>query len=151
MDSVLAALGTYFGLLLLFRITGERTLGKLSSFDFVVLMLIGRATTGVVVGNDFSVTNALLVIATLAALQVAMNSWKRRSTTVCRVANGVPVLLVANGELLQDALRAEHVDRREVLQAAREKEGLERLDQIKYAVLETTGDITIIKQEAAGA
>jgi uncharacterized membrane protein YcaP (DUF421 family) len=146
MDSVVAAIGVYFALLLLFRIRGERTLGKLSSFEFVVLMLIGRATTGVVVGNDFSATNATLVIVTLAVLQVGLTAWKRRSKELCHLLNGVPVLLVADGQLLPEALRAERVDRNEIMQAARDKHGLERLEEIKYAVLESTGDITIIKR-----
>jgi uncharacterized membrane protein YcaP (DUF421 family) len=146
MDSVISAIGVYLGLLLLFRITGERTLGKLSSFDFVVLMLIGRATTGVVVGNDFSTTNAVLVIVTLALMQIGLTQWKLRSKRLYHALDGVPILLVADGQLLDRALSAERVDKQEIMQAAREKEGLESLEEIKYAVLEATGDITIIKR-----
>lgn len=144
MDAITRAVLTYAGLLVLFRITGQRTLGRLTSFDFVVLLLIGRATTGILLGNDYSAANAVLIIATLAAIQVVLSWLKCRSRRIGTLLDGVPVLLVADGQPLPDALEAERIGIGDVMQAARDKQGLMRLEQIRYAVLETTGDITIV-------
>jgi uncharacterized membrane protein YcaP (DUF421 family) len=56
----------------------------------------------------------------------------------------VPLVLVENGEVLSDRMRRARIDEEDVLQAARERQGLESMDQIKYAVLERTGEISII-------
>jgi uncharacterized membrane protein YcaP (DUF421 family) len=55
-----------------------------------------------------------------------------------------PLVIVRNGELLPDRMHKERVDESDILEAAREYEGLERLEQIKYAILERTGQITIV-------
>ncbi|MCL4766874.1 MAG: DUF421 domain-containing protein [Hyphomicrobiaceae bacterium] len=61
-----------------------------------------------------------------------------------RLIEGEPVLLVENGQPLQDQMGLERVDLDDVLEAARRWRGLERIDQIKFAVLERDGNITVI-------
>jgi len=73
MDSILRAAGMYVALMLLFRVAGRRSLADLTTFDFVLLLIIGEATQQALLGDDFSFTNATLVIATLIVLDVGLS------------------------------------------------------------------------------
>ena len=76
-----------------------------------------------------------------------MSHLKQRSGTMERIVDGIPMVIVENGQPLTDRLRKSRMDEHDVLAAARRLRGLERMDQIKYAVLEADGDITIIPKE----
>jgi uncharacterized membrane protein YcaP (DUF421 family) len=144
MDAVLRAAVIYCFLLVIFRIAGERTLASLTTFDFVLLLIIAEATQQGLIGDDFSVTKALLLITTLIGLDVGLSLLKERSRLLHKLIEGVPLVLVENGKVLGDRMRQARIDEEDVLQAARERQGLESMDQIKYAVLERTGEISII-------
>jgi uncharacterized membrane protein YcaP (DUF421 family) len=79
LESVLRAAAIYLFLVLLFRITGKRLLASITTFDFVLLLIIGEATQQALLGDDFSVTNAFVVVGTLVALNLLLDSLKRRS------------------------------------------------------------------------
>jgi uncharacterized membrane protein YcaP (DUF421 family) len=147
MESVLRAVAIYPFLIVLFRIAGKRSLSEVSTFEFVLLLVVGEATGQAVIGKDFSVTNAYLVILTLVALQIAMTLLKERSETVRRWLDGLPVVLVENGQPIKDRLDKVRVGEDAILAAARELQGLERMEQIKYAVMESTGVISIIPKD----
>ncbi len=144
MDAVLRASIVYIVLLLLFRLAGKRTLAEVTTFDFVLLLIISEATQQALLSDDYSITNAFLVIATLIALNVLFSEIKQRSKPAERVLDGLPLLIVENGNPLQDRMAKERIDVDDVLDAARETQGLERLSDIKYAVLERSGKISII-------
>lgn len=144
MDSVLRAGAIYLFLLLLFRLAGKRTFAELTPFDFVLLLVIGEATQQGLLGEDFSVTNALLVVTTLVTLDLVMAYLKQRSSLADRLLEGRAVLLVDDGELLQERMRKAKVDKYDVMEAARNSHGLEDFSQVKYAVLERSGGISII-------
>ncbi|HEX8180035.1 MAG TPA: YetF domain-containing protein [Pyrinomonadaceae bacterium] len=144
MDSVLRAVIIYFLLVGLFRVAGRRALNELSSFEFVLLLVIGEATQQAILGKDYSLTNAALVITTLIMLNVWLSIWKHRAHGVKRVFDGVPLVVVAHGRPLPDVMQKARVSEDEVMEAARELQGLERMAQIKYAVLESGGTISII-------
>jgi uncharacterized membrane protein YcaP (DUF421 family) len=144
MDAILRAGAIYLILLALFRICGRRTLAELTSFDFVLLLIIGEATQQALLGEDFSITNAILVVITLLTLDVGMSLWKLRSDFANRLIDGVPTVLVENGRPLTALMNKARVREDEILEAARRLQGLERMDQIKFAVLEVSGGITII-------
>jgi uncharacterized membrane protein YcaP (DUF421 family) len=148
MDSVLRAAAIYGALLLLFRLTGRRSLHEATPFDLVLLLVIGEATQQALLGEDFSVVNALIVIATLLLLDIGLSLAKRASATAERIVDGVPTLLVAHGRPVGDRLHAARVSVEDVLQAARERQGLERLDQIRWAVLEPDGTISIVPEHS---
>lgn len=133
-------------LLLLFRVTGRRTLGSITSFDFVLLLIISEATQQAMVGDDSSLVNATLVTATLLLCNVGLSLFKGRSGLAARLLEGVPTLLVAHGRPLRDRLRRARVDEEDVLSAAREAQGLERMEQIRFAVLEANGRISIVPE-----
>ena len=149
MDTVIRAFAIYFFLLVVFRIAGKRALVQITTFDFVLLLIIGEATQQALIGNDFSITTAWILIATLVGIDIAISLLKERFKKLERLVDGVPLVLVNNGELLRDRMEKSRVDEGDILGAARELQGLERLDQIKYAVLERSGTITIIPKESA--
>lgn len=147
MDSVLRAAAIYFVLLLLFRITGNRSLAQITVFDFVLLLIISESAQQGITGNDYSVVNAVILISTLAGIDILISLFKQRSSKVDRVIDGLPLILVRQGEVLKDRLEKVRVDEDDILEAARELQGLEGMRQIKYAVLERSGDISIIPWE----
>lgn len=144
MDAVLRAAAIYAFLLVLFRIAGKRSLSESTTFDLVLLLIVGEATQQALLGNDFSITNALLVILTLVGLNIGMSLWKQRSPQLEKWVEGVPLVIVENGQPLKDRMDKARVDESDILEAARTLQGLERMDQIKYAVLERSGGISII-------
>ena len=144
MESVLRGTAIYLFLLLIFRITGKRSLDQVTTFDFVLLLIVSETTQQALLGEDFSITNACLLIVTLFVLDQAFASLKDRFRLVQKVAEGLPVVLLEDGKPLKERLRQSQVDEGDILEAARELQGLERLEQIKYAVLERHGGITIV-------
>ena len=147
MESVLRAAAIYGFLLLLFRITGKRSLAQITAFDFVLLLIIGEATQQALLGNDFSIINAYIVIATLMFLELGLSLFKGRWPKLDPILDSVPLIIVDHGKLVKDRASNERVDVSDVLAAARERHGLERLEQIKYAVLERSGGISIVPAE----
>jgi uncharacterized membrane protein YcaP (DUF421 family) len=144
MDSVLRATAVYLILLVIMRIAGKRTLAQITVFDFILLLIIGEATQQALLGEDFSITTAAIVIGTLVSLDIGLSMLKQRSKTLDRIIDDTPVVIVDHGKLLQDRMDRSRIDEQEILVAARELHGLERLDQIKYAVLERSGGISIV-------
>lgn len=146
MDAILRGFMIYLFLLVLFRIAGRRTLGQMTNFDFVLLLIISEATQNAMIGNDFSLTNAMLVILSLVGLDIAFSLLKQRFPALNRHLEGLPLVLVEQGRPLKELMRKSRVDEQDILSSAREKHGIERMEQIKYAVLETNGGISIIPQ-----
>ena len=144
MDAILRGFIMYLFLLVLFRIAGRRTLGQMTNFDFVLLLIISEATQNAMIGNDFSMTNGMLVILSLVGLDIAFSLLKQRFPGLNRHLDGLPLVLVDQGRPLLELMRKSRVDEQDILSSAREKHGLERMEQIKYAVLETNGEISII-------
>jgi uncharacterized membrane protein YcaP (DUF421 family) len=149
MDSVLRAVAIYVILLVIFRISGKRSLAQITTFDFVLLLIIGEATQQALLGEDFSMTNAFVVIVTLVGVDIGLSLLKGRSKTLERVMDDLPLVIVEDGRPLQARMDKARVDQSDVLTAARELQGLERMDQIKYAVLERNGGISIIPKASS--
>ncbi len=144
MDGVLRSLGIYVFLLVLFRIAGKRSLAQITTFDFILLLIISETTQQALLGDDGSLLNAMVVMATLIGADIALSLTKQRWPTLERWLEGLPVIVLRDGEPLQERMRNLRVDEDDILTAAREAHGLERLDQIKYAVVERSGGISIV-------
>jgi len=144
MDAVLRAAAIYLALMVLFKISGRRSLGELTSFDFVLLMVIGEATQQALLGDDFSVTNAILVIVTLMVIDIGFSLVKRRFKRVAKLIDGGPTIVVENGVFLLHRMHEARIQEDDIMEAARIGQGVERVDQIKYAILERNGKISII-------
>jgi uncharacterized membrane protein YcaP (DUF421 family) len=150
MESVLRAAVTYFVVWLFFRVAGKRSLGEMTAFDFVLVLIISETTQSALQDRDNSFTNTLLLIATMLAIDIGLSQWKQRSLRVEKLLDSVPLVVVADGVPLGERLKKARLDEADVLAAARRLRGLERLDQIKYAVLECNGGITVIPKEGSG-
>ena len=144
MEPVLRAFAVYAFLLVLVRASGRRTLGEATTFDFVLLLIISEATQNAMIGDDFSVSNAFLVILTLISLDIGLSLVMRRWVRLGKWVDGVPTILVEDGRPIVDRMSRARVEVEDILEAARKLQGLERMDQIKYAVLERSGGISII-------
>ena len=144
MTTAIRALVLYFGLLLILRSSGKRSLAQITVFDFILILMLGDATQQALLGNDYSITTGLLAIVSLVGLDIFLSFLKARFPRFDRVIDGMPLVIVENGKPLHDRMLTSRVDEEDVLAAAREKQGLERMDQIKYAVLERSGGISII-------
>jgi uncharacterized membrane protein YcaP (DUF421 family) len=131
------------------RIAGKRSLAEITTFDLVLLLIIGEATQQALVGQDYSITNAFIVIATLVVLERFFSVVGARFPAIDRVLESVPVVVAADGKIIESRARRENITEEEVLEAARHHHGLERMDQIKYAVLERSGGISIIPRRHA--
>lgn len=144
MDTVLRAAAVYLVLLLLFRIAGRRSLYQITTFDLVLLLVIGEATQPALLGDDLSVTTAVIAITTLLALDIVFSLVKRDVPLADRLLDGRPTLLVLRGQPLDREMRMARIDLADVMQAARERQGIVRLEDIGMAVLEVGGAISVI-------
>jgi uncharacterized membrane protein YcaP (DUF421 family) len=151
MDSVLRGLIIYFILLVILRVSGRRTLGQMTTFDFVLLLIIAETTQQALLGEDFSLTNAGLLIVTLMVIDIGLSLLRERWPRLNRIIEGLPLILVEDGRPIKERVDQSRVDEEDILAAARESQGIERMDQIKYAVLERNGGISIIPKQKGGS
>ena len=147
MDTVLRSAAVYVFLLVIFRISGKRSLSQITTFDFVLLLIISEATQQALVGNDFSIVNTVVVVASLVVLDVMFSWTGNRWPAFGRVVGSLPVVIVEHGRMLEDRATREGVTLSDILTAGRETHGLERLEQIKYAILERHGGISVVPRD----
>lgn len=147
MDAVMRGAAVYLFLMIVFRVAGRRSLTEITTFDFVLLLIISEATQQAMLGEDFSVTGGFLLILTLVGLDIGMSLLVRAWPQLARWIDGVPMLLIEKGKVHEDRLRRARVDISEIMSSARELQGIERLEQIKHAVLERNGRITVVPKE----
>ncbi|MCI0548839.1 MAG: DUF421 domain-containing protein [Candidatus Rokubacteria bacterium] len=149
MESVLRGVVMYAFLLLVFRVADKRTFAQSTPFDLVLLLVIAEVTQHGLVGQDYSLTSAMVLVVTLVGIDIGLSLWRRRSRRVERLLDDLPLILVVDGRPITRRMAKARVDESDVMEAARLHRGLERMDQIKYAVLETNGAISIIPRRAA--
>jgi uncharacterized membrane protein YcaP (DUF421 family) len=147
MNPVLRGIAIYVFLLIIFRIMGKRTLNETTTFDLVLLLIISEVTQQALVGEDFSLTASALLITTLMGVDLLLSLIKQKFPFFDQVSEGVPLVIVDNGKPLKKRMEKTKVDEDDVMKSARLNCGLERMEQIKYAVLEKDGEITIIPFE----
>jgi uncharacterized membrane protein YcaP (DUF421 family) len=147
MESIVRAAVVYGLLLVIFRVSGKRSLAQITTFDFVLLLIIAEAIQPALVGNDNSLTNSLLVVLTLIGIEIALSLTKDKLPLFDKLLEDVPLILVEDGQVLEERMRKTRVDQNDVLAAARLSQGLERIDQIKFAILERNGEISVIPKQ----
>ena len=147
MDAVLRAAVTYFILLVIFRAAGKRSLAEMTAFDFILLLIISETTQSALVDGNNSLTNTVLLVVTMVGLDIALSYVKEWFRPIEKAMDSVPLIILAYGVPLADRMKKARVDEADILSAARRSLGLERLDQIKFAVLETNGGISVIPKD----
>jgi uncharacterized membrane protein YcaP (DUF421 family) len=148
MESILRGAATYLFVWLIFRLAGKRTLAQITTFDAVLLLIISETTQAALIDSNNSFTNSILLILTMLGIDVVLSHVKQLFPAVERVMDGVPLVILDSNGLKQAYMDRERVNKEDILHAARDLQGLANLDEVEYAVLEQTGDITIVPKQA---
>jgi uncharacterized membrane protein YcaP (DUF421 family) len=132
----------YAGVFLLLRIVGKKHVGELAPFDLVVLLLLSECVQNALIADDTSLTGGLIAAAALFGLNqlVGYAAWRDRKME--RLLEGTPRFLVRHGRVLKDVLAREQITQSELMEALR-REGCTSLTNVRYAILENDGDISI--------
>lgn len=146
METVLRGAAVYFVLLIVIRLTGRRSLGQLSPFDFVLLLIVAETTQQALLGDDFSLTNAVVLIVTLFMIDIGLSFVKANWPAAEKILDGRPTVLMLDGKLDREAMKRARLDEHDILEAARLLQGLERVEEVKHAILEVNGEISIVPQ-----
>jgi len=147
MDMVLRAACMYLFLMLVFKIAGRRTILQMTSFDFILLLIISEATQQALLGDDFSLFGAFITIGTLIAIDILLSMLKDKVPAADLLLDGSPIILIENGKTLDKRMVQLRISLEDVMEVARQEQGLERASQIKYAILETNGKISVIPEK----
>lgn len=147
METVIRGAAIYFILLIALRLSGRRTVAQMTPFDLVLLLIIAETTQQALLGDDFSIINAALLIIVLFSLDIGLSYIKQWAPRVARIIDGTPTVLISDGKPDLRAFARARVSLDDVLTTARVEQGLEQLTQIKSAILEADGAVSIIPKE----
>ena len=143
MDLVIRAVVGFVFVLFLTRVVGRRELSSLEPFDLILLVMIGDLVQQGITQNDFSVTGMILVGGTIAVLTVATSYSGFKFPRLRPLLEGEPVIVLEDGKVIERNLARNRITEEEVAAAAR-VEGIASLDEVRWAVLETSGRISFI-------
>jgi uncharacterized membrane protein YcaP (DUF421 family) len=146
MYTIIHAVLGYFFLLLIVRVLSRRPGGQLTLFEFVIVFLMGGIIILSTVGSDRSETNCTCAIITIAMMHQLVAWLKGRFPRFGAVVDGTPLVLLKDGEWQNETMQGMRIDAEDVMAAARGS-GLKSLNQIRYAILERNGGISIIPQK----
>ncbi len=145
-EFVLRAVIVYVVILVMVRMSGKRTVGQFTPFDMILLVLLGTAVQNSLIGEDVSLLGGLILAATLIGLNYLVGFITSRSKRADRLIEGAPVVLARDGKLFERVLKKELVSAADFDEAMRQS-GCGELEKVKLALLETNGQITIIKHD----
>jgi uncharacterized membrane protein YcaP (DUF421 family) len=146
MDIVFRGIAVYFFIYLLTRVIGRRELGSLAPFDLILLIILGDSVQQGLTQDDYSITGAVIAIGTIAALQVATSYVSFRVPKMRSILEGDPIVIVEDGKPIERNMKRERLALEEVMEEARMQQ-IEYVDQIKWAVVESSGNISFIKKQ----
>ena len=149
MEIVVRALVLFAFLWWVTRATGKATLGELSTFQLVMYVVLGDLVQQGVTGQDYSVTGAVLAVSVFAVATMTLSWVDQRWPATRPVVHGSPVVVVDSGEPQSEAMKSERLSLDDLYEAAREK-GIERLSQVRLAVLEADGRISFFTRDGQG-
>ena len=145
MDLAIRAIVLYAFVFVLTRVVGRRELSSLQPFDLILLIVLGDSIQQGLTQDDYSVTGAIIVVATIAALQVATSYVSFRIPRLRPALDGLPIVVVEDGKPIQKNLHRERITVDELAQEMRQQQ-IASLDEVQWAVLETSGAISFIKK-----
>lgn len=144
MEIVVRSTAMFFVAWLVSRVVGKRGLSQMTPLDMILLVTIGDLIQQGATQEDMSMTGAALAVSTIGLWVVVFTWVSYRWTSLRKVIDGVPVLLLRDGELLEEVMRAEHLPLDEVMEQAR-GQGIDDLADVRVAVLEPNGSISFIR------
>ncbi len=146
MATIVHAIVGYCFLLLTVRVLTRRPGAQMTLFEFVIVFLIGGVIILATVGKDRSITNCGLAIIAVCLMHTAVAALKSRFPKFGAVVDGTPLVLLKNGVWQEEVMKGMRLAPEDVMAAGRTK-GLKSIHQIKYAILERNGGISIIKSD----
>ena len=147
MESVIRVVIVYLFVLFALRLLGKREFGQFSALELVMLMLIPDIVAQGIVREDFSLTTALVAVSTVMLLVVLTSMLAHVSHRAERAVTPMPTVLLVDGNLYSSAMNKERITAEEILQVAHQA-GLETLDEVKWAILQSDGRIAIIPKRS---
>lgn len=135
----------YFALVFLLRISGKRTLAKMNAFDFVVTIALGSILASVVLNKNIPLANGVIALLLFIGFQFLLTWLAVRVKKVKTLITSSPSLIFYKGNFLHTTMKKERITVEEIYSAAR-RQGISTLDSIDMIILETTGDMAIIKK-----
>jgi uncharacterized membrane protein YcaP (DUF421 family) len=147
MDLVLRALVLFGGVYVLLRVVGRRELAQMAPIDFILLIVLGDAIQQGLTQDDYSVSGALITIFTIAVIQVVLGYVTYRSKKIRVVMEGEPIVLVEDGRVIEKNLHRSRIAAEELAEEARLSQ-VSSLSDVAWAVLETSGKISIIPKKS---
>ena len=148
-EKVLRSVLVYAFLVLAFRLAGKRELGQMNTLDLAVLLLVANAVQNGIIGNDLSVTGAVVGAVTLFAANALVQRGVYYSPLLERTLEGTPSVLIEKGRLQKRALRRELISLPELRAIAR-RQGFPDLASVYSATLETNGTISMFREDEPG-
>jgi uncharacterized membrane protein YcaP (DUF421 family) len=148
MDLAVRATVLFLFVFLLTRIIGKRELSSLEPFDLILLIVMGDAIQQGLTQDDYSVTGAVIVVGTFTVLQVLLSFLSYKFPKVRPALDGEPIVIVQDGKPVEKNLKRERLTVDEVLVEARCQQ-VASMDDIAWAVLETSGKISIIPKSSS--
>jgi uncharacterized membrane protein YcaP (DUF421 family) len=146
MDIVIRAAVAYAFITFILRIMGRRELSSLGPSDLVLVVVLGDLVQNSVTQSDQSLTGMILAISSFALLTVAMSVLTFKSRRAQTLIEGQPLILVQDGMPVEKNLRAERLRVDDVADEAR-GQGIEKIDDIKWCLLETSGSMSFVKKQ----
>lgn len=139
----LRAIVMYSFLFILTKLMGQREIGHLTLFDFIVSISIGSIMAGALNASNIDLKGAAVTMATVASLQIFMGFASLKNAKLRRVVEEEPIILVQNGKLLENAMRKTRTNLDDLMQQLRQK-GHFNLHEVEFAVLEPGGKISVL-------
>lgn len=144
-EFIVRAVIVYVFVMVVLRLTGKRQMGELAPFDFVLLLLLSNGVQNAMNGGDNTITAGLIITVTLVGLN-SMIAWLAfKNKEIEKVVEGRPEILVHNGYLYSDVLKRNQITHHDLNDALRQND-CASLDDVRLAVLETNGQISVIKK-----
>ncbi len=147
LEKLIRSAMVYLFLLIAFRLTGKRQLGQLTAFDLVVVLIISNVLQNAMIGNDNSLGGGLLGAVVILLLNALVAWFTFRYKRAERIIEHSPTVLVKHGRILHENLRRERVSMPELRTALR-KEGVVSLRDVRYAILEEDGHLSVLTRKA---
>ena len=148
MDIALRALVVFCFIYLMTRVIGRRELSSLEPFDLILLIVLGDTVQQGLTQDDYSLTGALIAVATIGLLQVAVSYLSFRFARLRPILDGQPIVILQDGKLIERNLKRERLTPDEVAEEARQQQ-IGSLDDVQWAVLETSGTISFIEKRSS--
>lgn len=145
-ELVLRAVAVFSFLFIVCRIWGKKHLGQMAPFDLILLLIMSEAVQNSLIGEDKSVPAGFITVASMIGLNIILNKISHRSKKMESFIQGRPKVLIRDGKVDELMMKRETITDQEIHEAIR-KQGVEHIEDVGLATIETDGEISVIKRE----